>query len=505
MIKGKDATRREECMTGWRAYGRLVLLAAGLIPCSAAGAQERPLRWGADEEGGAPYVFKDPTTPSGLAGFEVDLARALEMQLGRPIRFVHYEFNTLIQGVLRGDLDFAMNGLEVLPERAKVVRFSRPYYVYQLQLATRADDHRFTSLADFQGVNGVTVGTLENTAAERILRDRKIPTRAFPGQAELYKLLSRGELDAVYLDLPVQNYFLPLYPDLRLRGQPRDKGYYAAAFRKEDAALADAFDAALGRLLENGELRDIYEKWKLWNADQKELTNPEVAGADDPGAAWTFGRYFPMLLRGAGVTVEIAVLGMLLAVTLGLPVALARMYGPAPLRWLALGYVEFFRGIPVLLLLYFLYYGLPDVAASWGLPLRMTALEAAVLGFGINYAAYEAEIYRAGIAAVPAGQWEAAASLGMSGPLTFRRIILPQALRTILPPMTNDFVALFKDTSVVSIIAVVELSKEYQTLSKTSMKYVEIGLVTAALYLIMSVPLGYLSRYLEKRWSAATG
>lgn len=220
---------------------------------------------------------------------------------------------------------------------------------------------------------------------------------------------------------------------------------------------------------------------------------------------WTFGRYFPMLLEGAQVTVEIAVLGMLLAITLGLPIALARMYGPAPLRWLALGYVEFFRGIPVLLLLYFLYYGLPDVAASWGLPLRMTAMQAAVLGFGINYAAYEAEIYRAGIAAVPAGQWEAAASLGMSAPLTFRRIILPQALRTILPPMTNDFVALFKDTSVVSIIAVVELSKEYQTLSKTSLKYVEIGLVTAALYLVMSVPLGYLSRYLEKRWGAAAG
>jgi polar amino acid transport system substrate-binding protein len=91
----------------------------------------------------------------------------------------------------------------------------------------------------------------------------------------------------------------------------------------------------------------------------------------------------------------------------------------------------------------------------------------------------------------------------MSSVLTFRRIILPQALRTIIPPMTNDFVALFKDTSVVSIIAVVELSKEYQVLSKTSLKYIEIGLVTAALYLLMSLPLTYLSRRLEKRWTAA--
>jgi polar amino acid transport system substrate-binding protein len=128
-----------------------------------------------------------------------------------------------------------------------------------------------------------------------------------------------------------------------------------------------------------------------------------------------------------------------------------------------------------------------------------------VLGLGLNYAAYEAEIYRAGIASLPAGQWEAAASLGMTPGLAFRRVILPQAIRVILPPMTNDFVGLFKDTSIVSIIAVVELSKQYQILSKTSLQYLEIGLATAVLYLAMSVPLGHLSRYLEKRWSKALG
>jgi len=137
--------------------------------------------------------------------------------------------------------------------------------------------------------------------------------------------------------------------------------------------------------------------------------------------------------------------------------------------------------------------------------LGMTSFQAALLGLGLNYAAYEAEIYRAGIQSIPVGQWEAAASLGMSRPLTFRRIILPQAVRTILPPMTSDFVALFKDTSVASAIALVELTKQYQILSKSSMKYLEVGLVTAALYLIMSVPLGHLSRYLEKRLHKSVG
>ena len=220
----------------------------------------------------------------------------------------------------------------------------------------------------------------------------------------------------------------------------------------------------------------------------------------------SFSEAILLLLPSAVVTVRISVLSMLLAVALGLPIALARLYGPTPLRWLAIGYVEFFRGIPVLLLLYFLYYGLPQIAIQLQLPwsLKLAPEEAAVLGFGLNYAAYEAEIYRGGIGSIPAGQWEAAASLGMSSGLTLRRVILPQAIRVILPPMTNDFVALFKDTSVASVITVVELTKRFQiTVGSPPYPYLEVGLATAFLYLVMSVPLGYLSRYLEQRWGEA--
>jgi polar amino acid transport system substrate-binding protein len=204
----------------------------------------------------------------------------------------------------------------------------------------------------------------------------------------------------------------------------------------------------------------------------------------------------------AWVTIKVSVISMALAMIIGLVVAMCRLYGPVPVRWTAIAYVEFFRGIPVLLLLYLLYFGLPTIVdqANLGFQIRPSDFTVAILAFGLNYAAYEAEIYRAGIAAIPAGQWEAAASLGMSWPVTFRRIILPQALRMIIPPVTNDFVALFKDTSLVSVIAVVELTKQYQILAKSSLKYLEIGAATAALYLIMSVPLGFLARHLEKRW-----
>ena len=178
------------------------------------------------------------------------------------------------------------------------------------------------------------------------------------------------------------------------------------------------------------------------------------------------------------MTVALTALGFLLAMAIGLPVATARLYGPSYLRWLATVYVEFFRGIPVILLLYFLYYSLPEVglAMHLGMSLKLNAFVVGVIGFGLNYGAYEAEIYRAGIASIPVGQWEAGASLGMSPPRIFRRIILPQAVKVILPPMTNDFVALFKDTSVVSVLAVEELMKRYQIMAAEHLQYVEIGL-----------------------------
>jgi polar amino acid transport system substrate-binding protein len=518
-----------------------------------------PLRWAADAEGGAPYIFKDAADPTQNIGFEVELASAVGEQLGRRIEFVQYRFEDLIPGLLRGDCDFAMNGIEVTPDRAAAVRFSTPYYVYKLQLVARADEARFDSLESCRAMGGA-VGTLGGTAAERLLDDFHVEKRVYDGQVEPYRDLDLGRVDAVLLDLPIAIYYARPNAKLKFVGQPLGEGQYAVALRKEDEALARRIDAALQRLARSGELRRIYEKWRIWNDDQEGLgvrgwgvrdrglgigdwgletgdqpgkprsqhpiPNPqspiprpsatghpplatrhpspasEQAVPNPSQQQFAFGDYLPLLLEGAWMTVLVSVCSMSVAIAIGLPIALGRRSQIAPLRWVATVYVEFFRGIPVLLLLYLIYYGLPGVAEYLGLPvgLRLPAFAAAVVGFGLNYGAYEAEIYRAGIGSIPVGQWEAAASLGMPPGLCFRRIILPQAIRVILPPMTNDFIALFKDTSLVSVIAVSELTKQYQTLAKSSLQYAEIGLATATLYLLMSVPLGYLSRYLERRW-----
>ncbi|RIK82007.1 MAG: amino acid ABC transporter permease [Planctomycetota bacterium] len=486
------------------------------------------IHWGGDDEGGAPYQFRDANDPNKVVGFEVDVmdavARSLSKRLGTPIRaeFAKYEWVSLPQGLAKGDFDVIASGMEMTAENREKMRFSRPYYVYSQQLVVRADETRISALVDCRPL---AVGTLSQSAAERILQEYGITRiQSFEGQTEPYRDLELGRIDAVLLDRPIAVYYAGANPRLKFVGERIGQGYYGLGMRHEDADLAAALDAALGDTMTSGELQRIFRKWKLWNEDQAALAsrpNPaELAGlgfdaegkpldaqatgddrtagdiASESAKAWTFDRYAPLLVRAAGMTVFLSVASMALAMTLGLVICVLRLYGFAPLRCAALAYVEFFRGIPLLLLLTFLYFGLPELGVDIG------AITAAILGFGLNYAAYEAEIYRSAIESVPRGQWEAGRALGMSEPLTFRRVVFPQAFRTALGPMTNDFVAMFKDTSLVSVIAVRELTKEYQILARSSLKYVELGLLTAALYLAMSVPLGYLSRYLEKRWGA---
>src|SRR5438876_1051498 len=222
-------------------------------------------------------------------------------------------------------------------------------------------------------------------------------------------------------------------------------------------------------------------------------------GVEEPYLDLERGRlraYLPLFLRGAGFTVVISVLAMAIAIAGGLVLSVARRYGGPVVAAAAGVYVELFRGTPVLLQLYVLYYGLAPL-------LTLDAFTAAVVGLGLNYAAYESELYRAGLEAVPAGQSEAALALGMSRWLALRRIVLPQALRVALPGVANDFIALLKDSSLVSVITVVELTKQMTITAVDVRGWLGPGFLCAALYLAHGYRLRRLARRLEQRLAPA--
>jgi len=488
------------------------------------------LVWGADQEGGGPFIYPDPDDPSERIGFEVELAELVAEHLGVKPEFSQGQWDKLPDLLDRGDIDLVLNGYEWTTNRAARYGLSIPYYIYELQLLGRAADPGLTSWDDLlEPVDGRKrkVSLLGGSAAQDYIErfgGDNIDMALFEGATDAMDATELGlsGIDANVQDLPIWLFYAKGFPKLRPIGEPVGRGYYVAMTRKTDQDLLRAVNEILLQALQDGRLHRIFAKYGIWNDTQmmRGLETDESGGfigSPDPAAdgetkdaapvsyqpsgGWTVIRQRGgLLVRSAGMTILLSITAMPIAVLIGLLIALARLYGPWYLGKPAAVYVEIVRGTPLVLQLYLIYFLVPkllDIIFP-GMELTINAFAAAVMGLAINYSAYEAEIYRGGIQSIPRGQMEAAISLGMSRSLALRRIIIPQATRLVLPPMTNDFIALFKDTAVCSVITVVELSKQYYIQARSAGAIVELGLLTALLYLAMSYPLSVMTNRLEK-------
>jgi len=458
--------------------------------------------WGADEEGGGPYLFPDPADPKHRIGFEIELADALAaeltQELGAPIaaHFAQGPWDKLPDLLKTGRIDLVLNGYEWTEERARDMAATLPYYVFELQLLARAE----STGASWEWLTSAPpkkVGVLGGSSAESYLAQRfpALELVSYDGNTNAMGDVVSGRLDATLQDLPIALFYRAQFPQLAFAGAPVAPGRYVIYVRHRDEQLRAALDHAILALRADGTLRRIDEHYGIWTAMQENAAFLSLPGAsaetaEQPGF---FARYGVPLLESAGMTVLLSVLSFPLAILLGLAIAVGRLYGPKLLAWPLTAYVEVLRGTPLMLQLFVLFYVLPNAG------LELPAFGAAVLGLAINYSAYEAEIYRAGLQAVPPGQMEAALVLGMSRRLALRRVVVPQAVRIVVPAVTNDFIALFKDTSVCSVITVVELTKRYNIAAMTHPSDVlPLAAMAAALYLVMSYPLSLLSARLER-------
>jgi polar amino acid transport system substrate-binding protein len=481
--------------------------------------------WGGDQEGGGPYVFPKDSDPSVVTGFEVDLANRIAEHLKVKAVFTQGQWDRMPDMLRSGKVQMILNGYEFTPERAESMDATIPYYVYALQLMARKDNSGIQSWADLRRpacAAKLRIGALDGSAAEAYARKfcgDACEVVAYDGNTDTMREVETGKLAATVEDTPIASFYATRFPALRPVGEPVQEGYYVIYVRKGEGALLQALNEAIILMVRNGDLERIDRKYGIWDAHQAGLAGIAASGrfygysrangekveknqmpAEDavslgaPKHGWqVVEEYGGILAESAGMTVILSVLSFPLAILLGLMIAVGRLYGPGWLRVPLTGYVEFLRGTPVMLQLYFIFFFLPEIGV------QVPAFWTGVLGLAINYSAYESEIYRAGLQAIPRGQMEAALSLGMPRALALRRIIVPQAVRIVIPPVVNDFIALFKDTSVCSVVTIVELTKRFSVLSMSTQATLELMAMTATLYLMMSYPMSLAARYLETR------
>jgi polar amino acid transport system substrate-binding protein len=486
-----------------------VACAATTLLASLADAQSAPeLRWGGDAEGGAPFVEADPNDPSRVVGFDVEIAQLIATGLGRVPRFVQVGFTSLDPAAARGDFDIGLSGIEDSPARRARLAVTIPYYEFREVLTVReADRGRFSTLADLRGRRVATLGaTLAYDLLVAAQAEHGVVPVTYEDDVHPYSDLALGRVDAVLLDYVLAERGVSRNPGLANQDTDVGLGYYVGVLAPGQAALRDRVNEILRAAMRDGRLEAIFRRWNMWNEDQPRLYarilaggSSELipaAGAPVPDAWEATRRYLPALIHAAVITLILSCVAMMLAVALGVLIASGRVYGSRPLQVALTGFVEVIRGTPLLLQLFVLYFGLAAVV-------QLPAFLAALIGLGINYAAYESEIYRSALQAVPQGQLDAARTLGFTDGQALMLVRGPQAFRLALAPMTNDFVALLKDSSLVSVITVVELTKQTSIFAANIGSWVVPGALCAALYLALSLPLAQLARRIEKQWRPA--
>jgi polar amino acid transport system substrate-binding protein len=466
------------------------------------------LRWAASVDSNAPYAFFDKNNR--LTGFEYEIITGIARHMGREPKFIQNSWDGLIPGLGRGLYDCVICGIEITAEKGREVLFSTPYYITFEQLVVAKGTPPVTSLA---ALSGRKIGTLEQTAALRMLEETpNVVVKSYAEEINAYNDVMNGRLYGVLLDFPIAKYYAGPNAGLEFTGPPFGKITYGIAVSRSRPELVQQINAALKEMASSGELRDILSRWGLWTpimaATLNQSADPSLPDTEyqafaaqfdqDGGIVARLKRYFvywPLILQGCVMTLKISILSMILAITAGFLLALIRVYGPFPLRLLAILYIEIVRGTPLLVQLLILFYGLPYIG------IKLEPFVAGMLGLGLNYAAYEAENYRAGLLAIPKGQMEAARALGMTHRQGLRHVVVPQAFRLVLPPVTNDFISLLKDSSLVSAVTLIDLTGAYTRIATQTFDYFGTGLLIAAIYLLIGLPFVRLTGWLERRLS----
>ncbi|WP_239618057.1 ABC transporter permease subunit [Cohnella mopanensis] len=434
-----------------------------------------------------PYESVDAKSNGDIVGMDVDIAKAIASELGYQLEISGMDFNGLIAALQTNRVDFVMSGMSVTEERKKSVTFSDSYYTARNTIISQKKK-AYDTVEQLAGkLVGTQLGSIQDQYAATI---EGAKLKKLNKIADLIQELNSGRIDAAIVEDAVAVEMIRANPDLTMSFVPateEDNGY-AIAFPKQ-TKLVDDFNRALNQMKENGELQNIIDKW----FEEKDAGENERSAFLNIDFRVLDG-YVPYILKGIYVTLLFTLVSALLGLIWGTILSLFKISGIRPLQWFATAYTSIFRGTPLLVQLTLIYYATPQLF-DFDIP----ALLAAGLAFGLNSAAYLSETIRGGIMAVDKGQREAAIALGVPYRKMMVRIIFPQALRHILPALVNEFVALLKESSLVSVIGVTELMRRADFVRASTFRSFEALLLVAAIYYVLVLILTSLARMLERR------
>ncbi|NKN19033.1 ABC transporter permease subunit [Staphylococcus aureus] len=418
------------------------------------------------------------------AGVDIDLAKKIAKDNNLKLKIVNMSFDSLLGALKTGKIDIIISGMTSTPERKKQVDFSDSYMMTKNIMLVKKD--KVNEYKDIKDFNNKKVGAQKGTEQEKIAQT-EIENASITSLSRLPDVilaLKTGKVEGAVVEKPVAEAYLKQNPKL---------GISNVKFNEEEKDTVIAVPKDSPKLLSqiNKTIKEVKDKGLI----DKYMTNAANAMNDDSGFISKYGSFF---LKGIKITILISLIGVALGSILGAFVALMKLSKIKIISWIASIYIEILRGTPMLVQVFIVFFG---ITAALGLDI--SALVCGTIALVINSSAYIAEIIRAGINAVDKGQMEAARSLGLNYRQTMKSVIMPQAIKNILPALGNEFVTLIKESSIVSTIGVGEIMFNAQVVQGISFDPFTPLLVAAALYFVLTFVLTRIMNMIEGRLNAS--
>ena len=486
----------DKIINKWTSSSKTSSQVTSLTSTTSAGQKATPVKSKyviASDSSFAPFVFQNSSNQ--YTGIDMDLIKAIAKDQGFEIEITNPGFDAAINAVQSGQADGMIAGMSVTDARKETFDFSDSYYTANTILGVKES----STISSYEDLKGKTVGVKNGTASQTFLTENQskygYKIKTFADGSSMYDSLNTGSIDAVMDDEPVLKYSISQGQKLKTPIEGTPIGETAFAVKKgSNPELIEMFNNGLANLKASGEFQKILDKYLATDSTSESSTVDETT-------IWgLLKNNYKQLLSGLGITLSLALISFAIAIVIGIIFGMFSVSPYKSLRLISEIFVDVIRGIPLMILAAFIFWGIPNFIESLtGQQSPINDFVAGTIALSLNSAAYIAEIVRGGIKAVPIGQMEASRSLGISYSKTMRKIVLPQATKLMLPNFVNQFVIALKDTTIVSAIGLVELFQTGKIIIARNYQSFKMYAILAVFYLVIITLLTRLAKRLEKR------